>query len=272
MKKLLFLFSTVLALTLFGSGSSPHSGAGGGGSGDVVGPGTSDDDGVARFDGATGKLIKDSKWEISDTGQLQCKVDADCDIGADLANRPNEIHAKTRHLSGQSTLLSTATLPGTYAGDQNDVISFIHSDETFNLGGIIGFWRSDGDSSFFQSERNVDVTGSDHDLDVYFFTNQNAPFETGKRLKLGHDGSLTLNYSNLFGANGGYLRNTKAIDYSEQASTPATPATGESSLYFKADSELYKLDDLGTEVQLSSGPHTTDTDTQTPDTTLGLIK
>lgn len=43
---------------------------GGGGSGDVVGPSSSTDEGIARFDGTTGKLIQDSPITISDAGTL----------------------------------------------------------------------------------------------------------------------------------------------------------------------------------------------------------
>ncbi len=43
------------------------SGGGGGGSGDVVGPASSTDNAVVRFDGTTGKLIQDSAVTIADT-------------------------------------------------------------------------------------------------------------------------------------------------------------------------------------------------------------
>ena len=43
---------------------------GGGGGGDVVGPGSSTDNAIARYDGITGKLIQDSLVTINDTGQI----------------------------------------------------------------------------------------------------------------------------------------------------------------------------------------------------------
>lgn len=46
------------------------SGGGGGGSGDVVGPASSTDNAVVRFDGTTGKAIQDSLVILSDTGNL----------------------------------------------------------------------------------------------------------------------------------------------------------------------------------------------------------
>jgi hypothetical protein len=44
------------------------SGSGGGGAGDVVGPASSTDNAVARFDGVTGKLIQNSVVIIDDSG------------------------------------------------------------------------------------------------------------------------------------------------------------------------------------------------------------
>lgn len=45
-------------------------GGGGGGSGDVVGPASSTDNAVARFDATTGKLIQNSTVTVSDTGNI----------------------------------------------------------------------------------------------------------------------------------------------------------------------------------------------------------
>lgn len=43
---------------------------GGGGSGDVVGPGSSTDNAIARFDGTTGKLIQNSVVIVDDSGNM----------------------------------------------------------------------------------------------------------------------------------------------------------------------------------------------------------
>ena len=48
--------------------------SGGGGSGDVVGPASSTDNAVARFDGTTGKLIQNSSFAINDTGEVTAGV------------------------------------------------------------------------------------------------------------------------------------------------------------------------------------------------------
>lgn len=51
-------------------GSWVGSAGGGGGSGDVVGPASSTDNAVARYDGTTGKLLQDSGATIDDSGNL----------------------------------------------------------------------------------------------------------------------------------------------------------------------------------------------------------
>lgn len=52
--------------SVFGPG-----GSGGGGSGNVSGPGSSTDNAIVRWDGTTGTLIQDSSWVIGDDGRLQ---------------------------------------------------------------------------------------------------------------------------------------------------------------------------------------------------------
>jgi len=49
--------------------------AGGGGSGDVVGPGSSTDNALARFDSTTGKIIQNSVGILSDTGAISGLTD-----------------------------------------------------------------------------------------------------------------------------------------------------------------------------------------------------
>lgn len=49
---------------------SADAAVGGGGSGDVVGPASSTDNAIARFDSTTGKLIEDSSVTINDTGSM----------------------------------------------------------------------------------------------------------------------------------------------------------------------------------------------------------
>ena len=57
-----------------GSGAITIAASGGGGSGDVVGPASSTDNAVARFDGTTGKLVKNSSFVVNDSGEVTTGV------------------------------------------------------------------------------------------------------------------------------------------------------------------------------------------------------
>lgn len=54
---------------------SPDEFAGGGGTGNVTGPGSATDNAIARFDGTTGKLIQNSSVIIDDSGNVTAGVD-----------------------------------------------------------------------------------------------------------------------------------------------------------------------------------------------------
>lgn len=60
---------TMFAINPF-TGQFDEVGTSGGGTGDVVGPGSSTDNAVVRFDGTTGKLIQNSVAILSDAGIL----------------------------------------------------------------------------------------------------------------------------------------------------------------------------------------------------------
>lgn len=64
------IYVTPGSLTISGQKATITIGGSGGGTGDVVGPGSSTDNAVARFDLATGKLIQDSVVLIGDTGNI----------------------------------------------------------------------------------------------------------------------------------------------------------------------------------------------------------
>jgi hypothetical protein len=78
------------------------------GAGDVVGPAGATDETLARFDGATGKLLQDSLIKVDDAGNMQWLADADilpfshkgASIGADLQRFEFVYtgHVKTGHL------------------------------------------------------------------------------------------------------------------------------------------------------------------------------
>ena len=60
---------------------APVASGGGGGSGDVVGPGSATDNGLARYDQTTGKLIQDSNQTLSDDGILSTLSALDYESG-----------------------------------------------------------------------------------------------------------------------------------------------------------------------------------------------
>ena len=64
--------------------ATPINPSGGGGSGDVVGPAGATDNAIARYDGATGKLIQDSLVFLSDTGDISLPAFATVD-GRDIS-------------------------------------------------------------------------------------------------------------------------------------------------------------------------------------------
>ncbi len=57
-----------------GAGSITIAATGGSGTGDVVGPASSTDNAVARFDGTTGKLIQNSSFVVNDSGEVTVGV------------------------------------------------------------------------------------------------------------------------------------------------------------------------------------------------------
>lgn len=67
-KGLLRALSGTVTQYMDGTGNWSVPGGGGGGSGDVVGPASSTDNAIVRFDGTTGKLLKDSLVTMSDLG------------------------------------------------------------------------------------------------------------------------------------------------------------------------------------------------------------
>lgn len=56
------------------SGLPAWAAGGGGGSGDVVGPASSTDNAITRFDSTTGKLLQNSNWTIDDNGKMSGSI------------------------------------------------------------------------------------------------------------------------------------------------------------------------------------------------------
>lgn len=131
MKRLLLSLSLLSTLVLASSVIGPP-GAGGGGSGDVTGPGASDDDGLVLFDGTDGDAIKQATGSgvvksvsgVADIGPL---VNADVDAAAAIdATKLVDGSVSNAELQFINTLSSnaqtqiTARLPlagGTMTGD-----------------------------------------------------------------------------------------------------------------------------------------------------------
>lgn len=68
-----------------------------GGSGDVVGPGSSTDNAIARFDGTTGKLIQDSSATIDDSGNITAtSFIGNASTATALAANPTDCGAGTK--------------------------------------------------------------------------------------------------------------------------------------------------------------------------------
>ena len=65
---------------------NPNDFSGGGGSGNVNGPGSSTDNAIARFNGSTGKLIQNSSVTIDDSGNLLATGSTSSPIVAGLLN------------------------------------------------------------------------------------------------------------------------------------------------------------------------------------------
>ena len=96
----------------------------GGGTGDVTGPVSSTDEAIARFDGATGKIIQNSSVTISDTGDMV--------VAGDLT------------VNGTTTTINTATLD---VEDQNITVNINGNDASAEGAGLT-INRTGTDGSF----------------------------------------------------------------------------------------------------------------------------
>ena len=83
----------------------------------VTGAASSQDNGVSRFDGLTGKTIQDSAWVINDSGGFNCATDGTCVIGNGLAD-PQSISVRSGGVSLRGLTSGTATItPSATGGD-----------------------------------------------------------------------------------------------------------------------------------------------------------
>lgn len=104
---------TLLQTSIFGPGDSAGSG---GGSGDVNGPGSSTDNALVRWDGATGKLVQNSGATLDDNGILVSPSSTTATSGTQTAN--TIVFTATPASASTATIrnLNYATV---FAGSQN---------------------------------------------------------------------------------------------------------------------------------------------------------
>ncbi len=92
-------------------GGNGGGGSGGGGTGDVVGPASTTDNCVARYDGTTGKLIQNSTACIDDTGVLTSVGLVTAGATTDLTTIGNEDITLNAAGTGLTVVSDTLSLP-----------------------------------------------------------------------------------------------------------------------------------------------------------------
>ncbi len=126
--------------------------ASGSGSGDVVGPASSTDNGIARFDGTTGKLIQNSAVTIADT------------TGDITGGKYNSVA-----ISGSSTptlsVTGTSSISGSNTGDNavNSLYSGLVSNAT-HTGEVTGSTSLTVDKTAITNKTQVTAVGTDYIL------------------------------------------------------------------------------------------------------------
>ena len=142
-------------------------GGGGGGSGDVVGPASSTDNAIARFDGTTGKQLQNSVVTIGDNGAITSPAGAV--IGGDPSTneilKMGEKDAKIRHLSFQNgaNYQIRVNLHGDNATkDVPTDYALIAAFDARSTGGGTGytFYKADPGSSALSMVFNIALDGS----------------------------------------------------------------------------------------------------------------
>lgn len=128
---------TNVTLTDNGTGSVTITASGGSGSGDVVGPASSTDNAVVRFDGTTGKLVQNSAVTIADTsGNITAGTYNGNTIGAGSTSGTNT-GDQTITLTGDITGGGTGSFATTLATVNSNVGSFTNASITVNGKGLV---------------------------------------------------------------------------------------------------------------------------------------
>lgn len=113
--------------------------ASGGGSGDVVGPGSATDNAIARFDTTTGKLIQDSGVLLTDAGELTMpNVTSPAVPAAGQINAFGKTHVGRARLGFQSEVGNPAFFQEDLAEGRDYLYTPTHGTTTFVMGFNIG--------------------------------------------------------------------------------------------------------------------------------------
>jgi hypothetical protein len=118
---------------------------GGGGSGDVVGPGSSTDEAITRFDGTTGKLVQNSSVTIDDSGNISTSGTVDGrDVSADGTKLDGIESGATADQSAAEVPVTTTSFDGILsAADTNVQLALdtiddhVHPNATVSVAGFM---------------------------------------------------------------------------------------------------------------------------------------
>ena len=144
--------------------------------GDVVGPGSSTDEALVRFDGTTGKLIQNSNATLTDAGALTLTlgftVGGDIDVGGNSITNVNLVDGvdvsdhSARHDPGGADALTTAAAATISVGDsaaEGTAGSFARSDHlhtvTAGVPSTVGNANAAGSSGNFVHSDHVHALG-----------------------------------------------------------------------------------------------------------------
>jgi len=237
------------------SGTEAQVDGGGGGSGDVVGPASSTDNAIVRFDLATGKLIQDSGATLSDTGELITDGPVGVgdpgteDSGVPVNGVTFDSAFKVNDLGGtepaqavihrHSTTLQ-AVLMGTRSKSNDDTHSALtNGDTAFSIFG--GYWTGThydlSGSIDFEVPASGTVSSTSAPGDIVFKTSPDGTDTPAEALRIGSEGVVTLNDFEFATENSA----GKLTFIGESSTDPTVPAANNGILYTKDDGAETKL-------------------------------
>lgn len=183
-------------------------------SGDVVGPGASTDNAVARFDLATGKLLQNSVVIIGDTGNVTGVNDLT--VTGDLTVNGTTTTVNTTTLSVEDPLIQLANGNATTDTVDIGIVGLYDTSGTQNL--YAGFFRDASDNKF---KAFVD---SQQDLSTSTTVNTAATGYTVATVVANVEGALTGNASTATTLQ--TARNINGVSFNGSADITVTAAAG----------------------------------------------